>query len=426
MSNKLYTSKGSSTESSFINVVLASYLPVFFFIFLAVFFYDSYTGSLPLGSLFFKAKEPPWLPGGIQPIALAGQHYFGDFQLPWVMANQSNPFFTGNIFNNILPIGYTYFLIIGIFNLHVAFILFTATSFFTYLWAIQILSKMLKFENKIVWTFGLFNLPLLECLDRGAPVLLVTSLFVIASCILINDKTNKYIVHLSCFVAAFCLGGKIYLLPAFLILVLGGSIRFRYFFWTAVYFIAGNLAISYVYNGPINAFKQIVFSLNAVTDNHFSNIFVSVNYSSALLRVTSFFHDSHFLSNNLFTAISVFSFIVAATIVRRLKIRGITLFMSLSMIQYFATVSFVYTEIWVVFGLIILIHDREVKSFMSKHKSIYRFACLVLVLQILPFPQVLAYWLFPSLWFVSVISIFTISLRSNQHQLCTDRNNSNH
>ena len=426
MSNKSFTSNGFSTESSFINVVLASYLPLFFFIFLAVFFYDSYSGSLPLGSLFFMAKEPPWLPGGVQPIALAGQHFFGDFQLPWVMANQSNPFSTGNIYNNILPIGYIYFLIIGIFNLHVAFILFTSTSFFTYLWAIQILSKMYTLENKIIWTFGLFNLPLLECLDRGAPVLLVTSLFVIASCILIKDKSNKYIIHFYCLVAAFCLGGKIYLLPALLILVLGASIRFRYFFWITVYFIAGNLAISYVYSGPFDAFKQIMFSLNAVSNNHFGNIFVSTNYSSALLRITSFFHESNFLSSNLFTAISVLSFLIAATIVFRLKIRGMTMFMSLSMIQYFATVSFVYTVIWVVFGLIIFIHDNELKCFMSEHKFTYRFACLTLILEILPFPQVLAYWLFPSLWFISVISILTISLRSNQHQLCTDHSNSNH
>jgi hypothetical protein len=391
-------------DTTLFDFLVKNYASIFVSLFLLIFLYNSYREIPYLDNLFTMPKEPPWLPDGIQPIALMGQHYFGDFQLPYVMANQSNPYSTGNVFNNILPLGYAILLFLGNFSLHVAMVVNLSFTLIVYFFAFYLLQNRFGVKSGFFQPFILLNMPLLWALDRAAAILLIAPLFVVGYCLVAFNDGTRFKNHSGYIILAFCISAKIYLLPAIILLVIGSQISRSKLSWITAYFITGNFLTSFLFTGPIDAFKQIYFSLNATTDNDFSNVRsdFSINFAHNIVLFANQFNFPWLVNKSILSGVGVFCFLVSAIIVYTHKSREISLVMSLSMIQYFASVSFMYTSIWTIFALILLIKSPGLNDFRDHEVNLFRFMIVVLIVHLLPLPRTI-WWISSLGWFLILV-----------------------
>ena len=399
-------------DTSLFNFFVKNYASIFISLFLLIFLHNLYRGIPYLDNLFTMPKEPPWLPDSIQPIALMGQHYFGDFQLPYVMANQSNPYSTGNLFNNILPFGYVIFLFLGNFSLHAAMAVNLSFTLFVYFFAFYLLQNRFRFKSGFFQPFILLNMPLLWALDRAAAILLIAPLFIIGYCLVAFNDGTHFKNHSGYIILAFCISAKIYLLPATILLVLGSQISRSKLSWIAAYFIGGNFLTSFLFTGPVDAFRQILFSLNGATDNDFSNVRSDfcINFAHNTVLFANQFDLPWLVNKLIISGVGVFCFFISAVILSVYKSREISLMMSLSMIQYFASVSFMYTSIWTIFALILLIKSPGLDDFREQEVNLYRFMILVLMVHLLPLPRGI-WWISSVGWFLVLASMVLQVLR---------------
>ena len=318
------------------------------------------------------------------------------------MGNDWNPYTKGNIFNNILPLGYLTFLFLGFLTLIKAFYVYVFISLITYYYGIRLVCSSAPKSANILWTFALLNIPLMWCLDRGAPVLFVVSLYVLAITKLMNGDKNSKHGHFWMICVAFCMSAKIYLFPAVLILLFGKALPYRKSLIICTYFVLGNLACSFIYTGPLNAMKQISVSLNATPGIGLSNVAGSVNFANLFERVANGVHMAEKFQQKAVTIISILSFLLAVMVAVMYRNKAITIIMSLSMVQYFASVSFRYTEIWAVFAIYILLSSNLLDTFRERRNGLYRYLLIALTVTLLPLPNNME--LFVSVgWVVAIV-----------------------
>ena len=389
------------------------YVSIFLVMFVVIFLVDTYQNHSSMNSVFYFPNEPPWLPDSIKAIPITGQHFFGDFQLPWVMA-KGNPFSQENPFNNILPLGYLPYILLSGIELKIAFMFYSLITIVIYVFSIKVFSKIESFSVFELVPIMLFNISIFWCLDRGAAVLMVTSLFFLSVQVLYRKSKNHLFNHFTYFLIAFCLSAKIYLLAAIFLLVVGQIIKLRPLVFIITYFALGNIFFSYLYTGPVAAAKQILFSLLHATGDGLTNVasIWCVNFASDFVKVAAHLNlDTHSTKIDV-ALLSVLSLVLSVLIILKYKNTGITIMMSLSMIEFVATVSYRYTTIWALYGFILVTKSQYFQKIREGNSYTYRSLLVSLLLALFPLPLALC-WTIPASWlFTNLLLLFENTVAS--------------
>ena len=265
MPHKKFKNLLSDTEKSLLSLLHISQIYLITFFSLALISLALYTyGVEDLYSIWsFRIADPPWLPPSFTPANIIGPHTFGDFQLPYYLAKDENPY-SWSFYNATMPMGLLIYKVLTVFEIKLATYLFLFISVL-YFWIT--LSKSVSNEKSkktkyLATIFSMFSLPTLINLDRGGGQMLAYSLFVHAL-ILINLKSNnaigtkqKFGVKLaSVILFSIAISYKIYLVVPF-VLILGWRNR-RYILEVALFSIFVNFFTSFLFGGPSSTLKGL-------------------------------------------------------------------------------------------------------------------------------------------------------------------------
>jgi hypothetical protein len=167
----------SRFKSSLTTNLLGTYLSIqalttsvsFFLVWLSQYF-----GSEDLNlveRLSFKVVDPPWLPSGIQPVPIIGNHYFGDWQLDTTWSiDKNNPYISEYMPSRTPPFGLLLTRLFGELGIKTGFFVFL---FVTSLLVAQLILKSTKkwnFQSRVFFFLFafFFNVGVIFSFDRGS------------------------------------------------------------------------------------------------------------------------------------------------------------------------------------------------------------------------------------------------------------------
>jgi hypothetical protein len=213
----------SSDSERIYRYFLNAYIPTFSIFFVFVIFHTLYLGTTNFYEIWsFKVQDPPWMPDNLQANRILGNHFFGDFQLPYGAAYIENGY-KGD-FVTILPFGFLLYKIATLFSLQSSFILFTLIGFCVYYRSIYIwVAEASNLRHLLAFILTFMSIPLWVALDRGALSFLTVGLLgivlkrVVASAEK-NTKNRIKITWYDAILVALVISWKIYfIIPFFLI-----------------------------------------------------------------------------------------------------------------------------------------------------------------------------------------------------------------
>ena len=213
-----------STDSERIyRYFLNAYVPIFSIFFVFVIFHTLYFGTINFYEIWsFKVQDPPWMPDNLQANRILGNHFFGDFQLPYGAAYIENGY-KGD-FVTILPFGFLLYKIGTLFSLQTSFVFFTLIGFCVYYRSIYLwVEEALKLRHLLAFILSFMSIPLWVAIDRGALSFLTVGLLgiVLKRVMASADKNTKHRINITWYDAiliALVISWKVYfIIPFFLI-----------------------------------------------------------------------------------------------------------------------------------------------------------------------------------------------------------------
>lgn len=392
------------TQTSIIYV----YLFLFFLVLTVSLFLTSYHGFNLLAQASFQAADKPWLPEGSTASPLTANHFFGDFYLPYTLANFHNPYSPLTPFMNILPLGLITFKFLGLFSVGSAFIIYITISLGTILfgiWKILSIVKVFKRFSGIMTTLVLVfaSMPVMIAIDRGASVLFTVGLLsIIISGLLIEGhiRNSSWILA---FLFAFALSSKLYLVAFLAVVFLIGNRRLVY--KTVLLFVSLNVILSFQFGGPAVVVKQMIYSyIYFDTSKDPQLLLGSLGFIGGISNLFNSF--SSFTSNEeILVRISwipgVLFYIVTFLIYKYgLISEKEFLVFGLSTVQYFVPISFSYTGVWAsvssAIALTLTVRDKS-----ERHRKSSYLLLIGCLMQIFPLQFINSYRIMiPALWFI--------------------------
>jgi hypothetical protein len=359
------------------------------------------------------------MPVGTSPTPIVGEHFFGDFQLPYGLAQTQQAY--DNSFNPTLPLGFLLFELLTVFSVQTSWLIFTVTTLIMSYIALKITHIGDSEIAKIAPIIILFtSLPIFVAIDRGALVLLSVALYVFSWQNIqrnINKKSNykdwMYITLLS-----ISLSWKPYL---FVLLVLGyQSIKLKKIAKIFLVFFLMNIGSAALFFRPLTTtFKGLVDSYSLqLGSTDLSWLYSGVSINKFILSLHYYFNnrtsDSEFLLemskySTLFGLLYIGLIIILNKFVFQSPNTQFAL--SLSTCSFVVPVSMSYTLIWTLFAVILILKDvlgRKFKNEREKQNSIILLAGITSLT--LPWPTEYYLTLIPGMWLVSLTIIVVLNL----------------
>jgi len=401
---------------------MSAYSLLFIGLVLLALFAESYYKYNLIQSISYQPADQPWLPPSVGGSAIVGNHYFGDFQLPYFFIKDANPYLPNNLFNNILPLGQLTFEFFRIFTLKAATCLFLIISIAIYAMAIFRLlsiSKNLSITDRTIISLMIvgFNAPVISAIDRGAPVLIVCGIVAMMIPGIIKNSFSKSEIWRYSFFLSWAMSAKIYLIPFVLLLFWITNRKIVYYSTSLFLFL--NLICSFLFGGVAPVARQLYSSLHAFSGvNNVALLQNSISFTGGLEQIIQrFFHHQNLI---LFIAkIGFFPGLVLMGVLyfsayRSYVDKHYVLIIGFSMFQYISPVSYAYTAVWAGAALAMLI-----AFYTQEEINLYDRASLPLVIgvmsQMIPTLLPTIYrWATPVLWFASLIMFYYVISRINK------------
>lgn len=132
-----------------------------------------YRGIAVNSILSFPALDYPWMPVHTAPVAIIGNHYFGDFQLPYAWAlnvrDSLSPYLSSAIPANYPPLAIIILIPFTVFPIKVATAIFLALSAVVFVLPLWLMLSPLRpaLRCLILVPISLMSSPFISMLDRG-------------------------------------------------------------------------------------------------------------------------------------------------------------------------------------------------------------------------------------------------------------------
>lgn len=397
---------------------LSNWLTIFFSAFgaltlLAILKSQYYGISWPTAWSFI-ANDKPWLPAGISAQPIMGSHYFGDFQLPFVLVNYSIPY-NYNIFNPFFPGGLLIFGLLGFFSLKAATTIFLLMTLIFYFSGVSQLLKTFTSANDLARIAAVgfsISLPLFVGIDRGAAATGVLGLICHVIALSYRKKLSTAQKVLIVMILVFCASTKVYLLTLIIALL---WTRLR---WsvkpTLIAFLLTNFLLTFFFGGFSRVFKSLIISLQYQSGKpDVAWLYSGVSFSALITRTSLMLQG---LTNSLkFLQVYVhFAFVVGLLwvvfvlfMVRKFRhMPDIQWIFLLSLFQYATPVSMMYTPLWASVASILLFRfcSNLGNEELQKHKFSLIMLAVGFSVHILPIPSIRFYQvLIPGVWLLSIL-----------------------
>ncbi len=409
--NSEWNSKTSSRNIEQLRRLILVYAVVYISILVISLFKQSYLNFSPLESASFKGADQPWLPAGLIPQPIFGNHYFGDFYLPFRFVNEANPYFPENPFNNILPFGHISYQVLGLFSVNDAFYIYSLISVLIFIKGLQkILLSSGNIESRDAILLGLlmvsFSFPIVTALDRGANVLFVAALISWAIGLILSEKSTSAKNCQIILIFSYSISAKIYLLPLLLIIWLFYSKKIATHILLVTIFL--NFLLSFQFGGPKIVYQQLMeaFTASSATTNPdylFGSLSFSGLISQFLQKINCFPNDKLLVSAIiLIPGILFVALVVLICRIQRFSL-SLTLVPALSFFQYVSPVSYVYTGVWATISLT-LIASIYLKGIQKENSCFLKLLTIGIVTQLLPLHLISEFrFLIPLCWFITML-----------------------
>ena len=313
---------------------------------------QSYRGVSVNTELSFPANDRPWMPVGTTPVPISGNHYFGDFQLPYGWAlnvrNSQSPYLSSEIPANYPPLSILFFVPFTIFPVKIATMLFLLLSAVVFSLPLWLLLSPLRISYRCIMLapIVLVTTPFLGMLDRGNNIGIAIGLIAWAALAWRSERLLWCGVFLAAAIAL-----KAY--PAVLLVVPIALRRYRFSALVATSALGINLlALAFI---PGGYGKNLHAAVPAMTSQRLTNLsqFDSWSLYSLLPKTVGLLlgpdHASRFLfpSRILLWLPSILYLVLVFVIIRRQRVpQWCWGALSLASIQLVVPLSGAYTTGW--------------------------------------------------------------------------------
>jgi len=277
-------------------IFLNLYVPIFSTLLVYVIFHSLYFGTTNFYEIWsFRVQDPPWMPDNLQAYKILGNHFFGDFQLPYGAAYIENGY-KGD-FVTILPFGFILYKIATLFSVQASLILFTFLGFAVFYTSIYVwIEKHSNLRHLLAFSLTAMSIPVWVAVDRGALSLLTVGLMgIVLKRIMMsvekNSKNGIKISWIDAVLISLVVSWKIYfIIPIFLVFLFS----FREFCKKILFvLLSTNFLASFIVAGsPIVAINGLLRSyLTQAGDGNPGWIFGGVSLSKLIASLYWYSHS---------------------------------------------------------------------------------------------------------------------------------------
>lgn len=368
----------------------------------------------------FQVSDPPWLPPGIAPTNIVGPHTFGDFQLPYTLALDSNPY-GWSFYNVTMPLGFILFSILTILPIK------TATFVFL-IGGLLFFAKVLRdyfgnSRNSLIFTniFLFFSLPILICLDRGG-LQIIALAFMFKGLYLCNKKADtksnfenvmKYLY------LAIAVSMKIYLIIPIALIMIIEKKTFEFSKKFLTIFISTNFVLSFFYGGPLNVIRGLIQGYLFQTGESdpgwiYGGVSLSKFFASLYFYGHTFTESMAFATdfqNYVFVPGVLYILFITSLIIRQPFSKNYKIVISLSTVFLVTPVSGAYTLTVTSFMAALIFNDlSQFSSFRMATKLRYFALTMVIFTSMLPIPTKYYLTIIPGLWIIHLCGLIVFAI----------------
>ena len=356
----------------------------------------------------FQVSDPPWLPPGYSPTEIIGPHTFGDFQLPYTLALDSNPY-SWSFYNATMPLGFILYSFLTILPIKIATFIFLMGGLLFFGKTLKEYFGVYSNSRSYTYIFLFFSLPVLICLDRGGSQFIALT-FMFKGLGLYNVKSKigpKSGEIVKIIYLAIAVSLKIYLIiPVVLVLIVEKKV-FEFIKKFLAIFISANFILSFLYGGPLRVIRGLIQGyLFQTGESDPGWIFGGVSLSKFL---ASLFFYNHTFSETMNFAESYQSYVfipgvlyilfIFALVLRQQFSKNYKISIILSTVFLVTPVSGAYTLIVTSFMIAIIFGDlHQFYSFNLRTKIRYLTLVLVIFMSMMPIPSKYYLTVIPGLW----------------------------
>ena len=356
----------------------------------------------------FQVSDPPWLPPGYSPTKIVGSHTFGDFQLPYTLALDSNPY-GWSFYNVTMPLGFILYSLLTILPIKVATLVFL-------IGGLVFFGKTLKdyfggCRNSLSYTiiFLFCSLPVLVCLDRGGSQFIALT-FMFKGLGLHNKDSklgSKYGEFIKYFHLAMAVSIKIYLIIPIVLIMIVEKKTLVFIKKFLVIFVSTNFILSFIYGGPLRVVRGLIEAyLFQTGESDPGWIFGGVSLSKFIASL--FFYNHTFSESMAFATVYqnyvfvpgvLYILFIFALVLRQQFSKNYKIAIILSTVFLVTPVSGAYTLIVTPFMIAIIFGDlHQFYSFNLRTKVRYLTLVLVIFMSMMPIPSKYYLTVIPGLW----------------------------
>jgi hypothetical protein len=367
----------------------------------------------------FQVSDPPWLPPGYSSTNIIGSHTFGDFQLPYTLALNSDPY--GWTFYNVtMPLGFLLFSIASIFPIKAMTIIFLIFSLVLFGTTLKNYFNKSGNSNLNTSIYLFCSLPILICLDRGGLQMVALALMFKGLHWYIKNpslgSTGDKIINNLYLAAAVSM--KIYLIiPILLIMVVEKKMRLFLGNFIVV-LLSTNLILSFLYGGPIKVIQGLAQAYLFQTGSSDPGwIFGGVSLSKLFASV--YFYNHSFAESMRFAEIYqeyvflpglVYLLAIYGLVMRKKFEKNYKITLILSTVFLVTPVSGAYTLVVTSFMVAILFKDlQKYESFNVQTKIRYLILVLTIFASMLPIPSKYYLTIVPSFWVLNLLLLAVLN-----------------
>lgn len=368
----------------------------------------------------FQVSDPPWLPPGFAPTNIIGPHTFGDFQLPYTLALDSNPY-GWSFYNVTMPLGFILFSILTILPIKIATFIFLVGGLLFF-------GKVLKdyfgdSKNSLIFTsiFLFCSLPILISLDRGG-LQVIAFAFMFKGLSLYNEKAqtkSNFEDVMKYLYLAIAVSIKIYLIiPIVLIMVIQKkTLEFIKKFLTI--FVLANFLLSFFYGGPLKVIRGLIHAYLFQTGESdpgwiFGGVSLSKFFASLFFYNHTFTESMAFATDYqkyVFVPGILYILFITSLIIRQPFSKNYKIVIILSTVFLVTPVSGAYTLTVTSFMAALIFNDlSQFSSFKMATKLRYFALTMVIFTSMLPIPTKYYLTIIPGLWIIHLCGLIVFAI----------------
>jgi len=132
-----------------------------------------YRGVAVSSLLSFSSSDQPWMPIDSVARPIIGNHFFGDFQLPFAfggnLLHSLSPYLSSSIPNSFSPLGIVFFMPFHLLSLRPAALVYLVITSAIFLVPLWLLLAPLRWENRLIFLVpvAIVTTPFASTMDRG-------------------------------------------------------------------------------------------------------------------------------------------------------------------------------------------------------------------------------------------------------------------